>query len=453
MQLIATIVFVAGILGLFYMDRDEGVRTSIALWIPVIWLLILGSRSVSSWTQENSVDSVITNSAESSSLDAVIFGLLIFAGVMVLNFRARQVKAYLRANAPILLFFVFCAISILWSEYPALAFKRWFKSIGDIVMVLVILTDPNPVAAIKRVFKRIAFLLLPLSVLFILFFPKLSTAIDPSSHITYYSGVTGQKNALGQTCMICGLAMLWSFLGAWENRATPQRNRHLSASGLIVLVAIGLIVRADSMTSLSCFTLAAAVMVLCTRRWVSTHTRGVHFLVAGAVAIPLFAVFIDSAGTLLQSVGRSSTLTGRTAVWKAVLSLHTNPLLGTGFESFWLGDRILRVWDMAQKGLHESLNGYLEVYLNLGYIGLLFLFWMLISGYSQILSDFRRNPDAAKLRLAFFTAALIYNLTEAGFQLLNLIWVALLLAITAIPPHAAPATKLKPASRRAFETL
>jgi O-antigen ligase len=469
MQLIATLVFVAGILGLFYLDRDANVRTSIALWIPTIWLLIIGSRPVSSWSQQNTVDSAITRAGEGSPLDAALYGALIFAGVLFLNFRARQVKSYLRINAPILVFFTLCAISILWSEYPMLALKRWIKGAGDLVMVLVVLTDPNPLAAIKRLFKRTAFVLLPLSVLFILFFPNLGTAFDRSSQITYYSGVATQKNELGQTCMICGLAMLWSFLLALENRATPHRARHLCASGLLVALAIGLIVRADSMTSLSCFSLSATVMIFCTRRWVSAHTRGVHFLVAGAVAIPLFAVFIDSAGTLLQSVGRSTTLTGRTAVWKAVLSLHTNPLIGTGYESFWLGNRILRVWAMTQKGLHEALNGYLEVYLNLGYLGLIFLGWMLIAGYSQIMGDFRRHPEAAKLRLAFFTAAMIYNLTEAGFQLLNFAWVALLLAITAIPLRfqqlkplevfgsiplqTPPSAEPKPAFGRSFEIL
>jgi hypothetical protein len=45
--LLATLVYCAGIAVIFYLDRDEKVRTSKALWIPVIWLLINGSRPVS----------------------------------------------------------------------------------------------------------------------------------------------------------------------------------------------------------------------------------------------------------------------------------------------------------------------------------------------------------------------------------------------------------------------
>ena len=38
-----------GVLGLFFLDRDNSVRNSNALWLPVIWLWIAGSRPVSSW--------------------------------------------------------------------------------------------------------------------------------------------------------------------------------------------------------------------------------------------------------------------------------------------------------------------------------------------------------------------------------------------------------------------
>ena len=46
---LATVVYALGILSLFYLNRDTSVQTSRALWIPVIWLWILGSRAASSW--------------------------------------------------------------------------------------------------------------------------------------------------------------------------------------------------------------------------------------------------------------------------------------------------------------------------------------------------------------------------------------------------------------------
>jgi O-antigen ligase len=104
-------------------------------------------------------------------------------------------------------------------------------------------------------------------------------------------------------------------------------------------------------------------------------------------------------------------------------------LLGTGFESFWLGSRLETVWNMSVKGIQEAHNGYIELYLNLGWIGLFLLGWLIVSGYRHAFAAFRRDPQEGRLRLAFLTAALIFSLTEAGFRMLTPIWFAFLLAV------------------------
>ncbi len=147
------------------------VKPSPALWIPTIWLLINGSRAVSTWLHAEPAESLAQQYSEGSPLDAAIYGILIVAGLVVLNFRARLVKRFLQENLPLLAFLVYCALSIAWSEYPFIALKRWSKSIGDVVMVMLLITDAYPMIAIKRVFARVAFVLLPLSVLFIVCYP------------------------------------------------------------------------------------------------------------------------------------------------------------------------------------------------------------------------------------------------------------------------------------------
>ena len=46
---LAFLICSTGIAGLFFLDRDKSVRTSKALWLPVIWLWIAASRPVSLW--------------------------------------------------------------------------------------------------------------------------------------------------------------------------------------------------------------------------------------------------------------------------------------------------------------------------------------------------------------------------------------------------------------------
>jgi len=445
-QLIGTIVCVASIAWLFFMDRDAGARPSKALWIPTAWLLINGSRAVSTWLHMTPAVSLAQQYTEGSPIDAVIYGVLIVAGALVLNFRSRQVRQFLRDNLPLLLFFSYCALSIVWSDHSFIAFKRWSKSVGDLVMVIVVLTDPYPLAAIKRLFTRAAFVLLPLSVLFIKCYPDLGSAYSPEDMTIMYFGVTTFKNLLGMISMVFGLASVWSFIGAYEDRDILHRSRHLIAHGVMIGIAVWLIVTADSMTSLSCFVLAASVMVLISQRWVTRWPGSVHIIIWTAVAIPLFALFIDTVGTLVHSLGRSTNLTGRTAIWKAVLSLHTNPLFGTGFESFWLGSRLESVWNMSVKGIQEAHNGYIELYLNLGLVGLFLLGGLIVTGYRHAIVAFRRDPHDGRLRLAYLAAALIFSLTEAGFRMLGPIWFAFLLAVagnsTGALPSGRKATRL-----------
>ena len=432
-KLIATVVFVAGILGIFYLDRDPKARTSKALWIPVIWLLINGSRSVSTWLNISPAISQAEQYAEGNPLDATVFGILIAAGAMALNMRSSKVKGFLQHNLPILLFFSFCALSIIWSDYPYVALKRWIKAIGDVIMILIVLTDQHPLAATKRLLARAAFVLIPLSLLFILYYPELGSIYDLGDRTRYYFGVTTTKNLLGMTCLVCGLGSLGSFIEAYEDRKMPRRVRHLIAHGVIFVIALGLIVMADSMTSLSCFAMGSAVMVMTTQRWVTSSARNLHALVGAALGIPLFAVFLDTAGSLLHALGRNTTLTGRVGIWKAVLSLQTNPLFGTGFESFWLGSRLQRVWDMTATGIQEAHNGYIEVYLNLGWIGILLLGVMIVTGFRRAFAVSYRDPHAGRIRLAYLTAGVIYSLTEAGFRMMSPIWITFLFAITVVP--------------------
>jgi O-antigen ligase len=82
---------------------------------------------------------------------------------------------------------------------------------------------------------------------------------------------------------------------------------------------------------------------------------------------------------------------------------------------------------------NQAHNGYLEVFLNLGWMGVALLGFLIVWGYWQVIGAFRRDQEAGRLRLAYFVVALVYNLTEAAFQVLHPVWIAFLLAVTVIP--------------------
>src|SRR5207244_13547687 len=117
---------------------------------------------------------------EGSPFDRNVFIFLLLAALAVLVARSGRVGPLLRKNVLILLYFLFCAVSIVWSDFPFVALKRFIKAIGDLGMVLIVLTESDPLAALKRLVTRLGFFLFPLSVLFIKYYPQIGRRITNS---------------------------------------------------------------------------------------------------------------------------------------------------------------------------------------------------------------------------------------------------------------------------------
>jgi O-antigen ligase len=189
---------------------------------------------------------------------------------------------------------------------------------------------------------------------------------------------------------------------------------------------------ARSATSLACFLIGGGLITLTSRRAFDLSPRAVHILIAGIVSLCLLGLFIDDAG-LVQAMGRDPTLTGRTELWQELLQTSVAPWFGTGFESFWLGKRAKWLWEHHWWHPNQAHNGYLEIYLNLGVVGIGLLALLMASGYRNVVGALRRDPELGGLKLAYFVVAVIYNLTEAAFKVMHPVWIVFLLAITVVP--------------------
>jgi len=435
----ATIAFVLGILGLFVLNRDRKVQTSPVLWIPVMWVWICGSRAMSQWLAiigfSDAAGSVASPDQliDGSPIDRAVFTALLVVGMVVLVRRSRQVAALLRANLPIVLFFLYCAVSIFWSDYPGVAFRRWIKALGDPVMVLIVLTDPNRTAAIKRFLARVGFLLVPLSILFIKYYGDLGRAFDSTTGAPMYIGITTGKNLLGMICLISIIAAEWSFFQAFPGRGRRTRVGPLVATGTLLAMGLWLFWLANSMTSLSCFLLASCVMAATRFRLVIRRPSLVHFFILAVVCVSASVLFLNLGGGVLETMGRDPTLTGRTGVWKLVLTMTGNPVFGTGFESFWLGPRLEKIWSVYWWHPNEAHNGYIEVFLNLGWVGVALFAALLITSYRNVFDAFRRDPEMGRLKLAYFVVAVVFNFTEAAMKMLDPVWILFLMAAIVVP--------------------
>jgi exopolysaccharide production protein ExoQ len=427
----ALFLFAVGIAGLFYLDRDNSIRTSKALWIPVIWLWIVGSRPVSSWLGLSPV-SGDSQLLDGSPLDRFVFLILLIAGILVLAHRSHRTKVLLRASWPVLIFFSYCLLSVLWSDFSDIAFKRWTKAFGDLVMVLIVVTDAEPRAALKRLVSRTGFILMPASVLLIRYFNNLGRTYDAFSGEPANIGVAIGKNILGVTTLVLSLGAVWRILALLQDSQQPNRGRHLLAQGILLAFGIALLVTANSATSVACFALGTGLMIA-TSLFVHGPRPGlVHALVLGALVAGGLVMLFGGGANVVHALGRQTNLTGRLAIWDAVVPMAPNPIFGAGFESFWIGPRVQALW-RAFPVLHpnEAHNGYIEVYLNLGWMGIALIALVLINGYRRATAVFQRESALGAMLVTYIVVAAIYSITEAGFRMLDVNWIFLLLAVAA----------------------
>jgi exopolysaccharide production protein ExoQ len=413
-----TLAFVAF---LFRRDIRQRPDVSGALWLPLIWLMIGCSRALSQWLNIFGLPVTGAVSVEDGSpLDAWFFLFMIVAGSCVLVKRQVRVSEVIQDNRWLIIFLLYCFISIAWSDFPFVAFKRWIKILGHPIMVLIILTEPNPVEAVKTLLKRCAYVVVPVSILFIKYYPQWGRGVDEWGTVTS-TGITANKNMLGADCLILGYFFVWYLLQTWRGDRNTWRRNELR---LIVGFLIGiwwLFSKAHSATSLTSLCVGVLVVVFLGSRFAKKNFIGTYLLTA-LVLLVAAELALGISGRYSEALGRGSGLSGRTLLWTNLLELHTNPILGTGFESFWLGDRPKQLEGIFFYIPNEAHNGYLETYLTLGSIGLFLLIGLFVATFWKIRRELFWNFEWARFRLGFLTAVVVYNWTEAAFKTVSAIW-------------------------------
>jgi O-antigen ligase len=429
---LALYFILALIIWLFWRDIREKPDISGALWLPLLWLVLGCSRSVSAWLNIFGLPvSGAPSVEEGSPLDAWVYFALIIAGSCVLIKRQVRLSEVVSNNGWLIIFLLYCFISITWSDFPFVAFKRWLKILGHPIMALIVLTEPDPKEALIRLMKRCAYVVVPVSILFIKYYPELGRGFSPWGG-GVNTGIATDKNALGGDCLILGYFFFWYLLQTWRNERSRGRRNEL---WLIAGFSIGiwwLFTQAHSATSSISLIVGILVLLFVGIRRINKNFIGTYMLAAFVLLVAAEMMF-GLSGHMSENLGRGSELSGRTGLWTTLLGLQTNPILGTGFESFWLGKRLEQLEGIFYFVPNEAHNGYLETYLTLGIIGLFLMIGLFIATFRKIRLELFRDFEWGRYRLGFLAALILYNWTEAAFKTLSPLWFVFYLIATDYP--------------------
>ncbi len=155
-------------------------------------------------------------------------------------------------------------------------------------------------------------------------------------------------------------------------------------------------------------------------RTVRTRPARVHTLCLGILVFGGLITLSGGASLVTSTLGRQSNLSGRNDIWRASLNAADNPIFGTGFESFWnvnvehVARGLPGYWQIHN--LVSAHNGYIQIYLDLGLVGLCLIAIIIISGYLRASRAFYRDREIGAFMLAYIITAVFYNITEAGLR-------------------------------------
>lgn len=417
LALLAYAVFVAWC---FRTERGHFNKVGSAVWLPTIWMLYVGSKPLARWLEPYIGGDATDDSG--SAIDRYFLTLLICVSWVILLKRQFTLRLATRQNPWLLVLLGYMLISVLWSDVPGTAFKRWVRELGTVSMALVLLTEPEPKEAIERVLRRSIILLVPLSLVLIKYFPELGIQFHRWTGERMWVGVTLQKNGIGRLCLIAAFYLIWSLARHWRGKDNRQAKSLIGMEVLLLLLTMFLLKGPSTQgySATAVVSLSVGLMAFAFLSRLKKHPRlwplakvcplVVALGIATGVAVPLVLQESSMAGAA-TALGRDATFTGRTEIWAGLIpEAAQHPLLGHGFGSFWTGA------NQEEHRIGEAHNGYLDMRLELGWLGILLVAGLLVSSCRTALRLLSTDFYWAIFAICLILMAVVHNLSESSIN-------------------------------------
>jgi len=402
-------------------------------------MLIQGSRPVSDWLAGGGYDGPRTSN---NPIDQLFFLVVYGGGLIIASRRGVNWGKVFVSNLPLVLLYVYFLSGVTWSDDPMGSAVRIVKDFAMIFIVGQIYSEKEPLQAIRAVFIRSACVLFPLSITFNHYFPNFSREYNPNGGMLL-SGVTGQKNSLGEIIFLFSIFILWDYLEL--SQAKRRKGFRIVCWDHLLLVGIGifLLIQSQSKTALICLSIGAAMAL---RKGIFAKTP-VSVTAYGAILSTPFLLFCsrefaDVIEPVINALGRDMTFTGRTNIWDHITLETVNPWIGVGYWNFWQGPRGKAISVAINWSIPTAHCGYLDIYLDGGILGLSALFIVLA------VYGWRLSHSKSRFRivgLAVLSTAVIYNLSESSFLRIGPLWFAVMLTMVEFPLRKKVVKPVEPA--------
>lgn len=321
--------------------------------------------------------------------------------------------------ACLFVYLAFSGLSVSWAFKPEISFIRFAQQ----AMIIISIVVPAMLAARNTDLMRGLFLCFALACVLNLAFVFTRPPIDFKFATWGYPGYFSGKNYLGEFAVV---ALLLSIHEAFH----PGRRRVLGI--VVAIIAIALLILSNSKTSMGLAVLAPGLAgaALLIRR--TTRLSAAIILMSIPVCWYVFSTVTGFTIYRLSNILYGDpTFTGRSVIWEFVKSeIDHRPLLGWGYQSFWLvgpdAPSIVNAPGWV-KDMPNAHNGYLDTMVEMGYAGYVLLLAFIVATLHAIGRIADRAPIRAWLVLSIAVHVIITNGLESlwmrGFEMLWVLFV------------------------------
>ena len=370
--------------------------------------------------------------AEANPLNQIFW--IAVALVTVMLFRHEWVRARRMLAIPavllVLAYLLLAAASVGWSPAPEIALRR----LGLQLIVVLLMVGTTHLALYRSLVLRgwawlcagAVAINLPLALLL------------PGGRMGGALGIYSNKNILGLVMALSATVILY------RAKTAPGRVER----GLLLLLAAGAVVTlifSDAETSILLAIIAPglawAIVALSRMVHVKLFPVTVALALWFAAMLSLYFAFGGTRDLLLGTLVGDSTFSGRTSIWDFVLVAASDKiLLGTGYASFWGVGQNSYVAESAPgfiSGLLQSHNGYFDILLETGALGLGLMFAIIIAAMRTLdIGTPDVNRGLKMLLLAIMLFATFHNLLESSwFRSFSIVWLFFLMALGVALPN------------------
>lgn len=401
------------VLFLLLLERKQYPEASFVLWIPTIWMLLNVIKPLGIWFGTSGVDM-----QEGSILDRnVLIGILCLGLLILIKRPFRWTNAIMK-NSWVMLLLSFMLVSIIWSDMPYISFKRWTRELIAVVMAFVVATETDQRQALQSIFRRTIYILVPFSFILIHYFPEYGREYGRWSGALMWVGVSSQKNGLALLCLFSIFFLIWAFIRRRRGYDTFAAWYQTYVEVFILMLSIWLFMGPQhtvTYSATSAATLIIGLMALVGFLWMKKQNIliGANTLTVVIAIIIVFGTItpfssLSMLSNVAPTLNRNETLTGRSDIW-AYLVPHAmqKAVLGHGFGGFWT--------DVHREATSSHAhNGYLDIILNIGFIGIILFSMFLIHCCRKACKILINDFDWGCLWICLLLMVVVHNMGESS---------------------------------------